>query len=254
VGKLPEEAQSLILAAITHCKCILLGGSWAQGFQSKDSDVDLIFICRNRDSKSPLSNLVLRTLKRTIRTPGQVIDGKVFTEEELTRCAMGKDNLWLYLMFRDGIIIHGDNLLSPPKLRPQLVCQIISSNVKAVEEAIRWIEQGILWDLVYHRLFAAVNTFKYAETLITGNIFDKQQRELMIQKFFGSTSKFVKQRYEAVRWQIKQRESGKLLVDRKQTSKRPKELSNTDLLQAAERIRNFGQSVYRLTVEWMEKI
>jgi hypothetical protein len=222
-----------------------LGGSWARGDSTTDSDVDLCLISATALEKKQLEH----SLRRLVSTTGSgrvLVDAKVFTVDEFQAAIHSTQNLFLYAFFLQSRLLHGHDVRVRVQFLRQYLKPTLWTALKEVREAMDYLQQAVMVASACYKLWTALTTLFIAEHLSQHRALSKSAQTAFFKNLFGSQFAGVKAAYERVRWQMRrQADYHRVKVRRREALKCPKNIDMLQLIAIAERIRQYGQQIYR---------
>ena len=123
--------QIKTLPSFSNIKSIMLGGSYAKGKTDKMSDIDILFICKEKTSYSIYKEIQNLAYNEEFN---KILDVKIIDEENIKLANDSVQSPFFYHLIEQSKILHGDDFRSKFKLNLTRCYQAIIQKLDKLEK------------------------------------------------------------------------------------------------------------------------
>jgi predicted nucleotidyltransferase len=226
------------------CKSIILVGSWSRGNSLKTSDLDLLIITKDKDSKNKIAEHLHTLIGKRSRNRPEV-DIKILSLEEFSYSWQSQQHFMLLTYCQSHKVLWGSDVFANRQINPPLIQQTMSREISTIDEAAVDLESGSRFQECGISLLTALKTFIFLDYYFSNKV-SLKPIENILQNIFGDIYRKVHKIFYQVtnRIALNFKFSGNVRVHRSEDDK----YSDTDyqhLLIACEDISKYAQKVYR---------
>jgi len=196
---LPQPQQSFLKTFLPrvqpYCRSVYLTGSWAVGEGNARSDLDLIIVTKNRKRRLKVEAIVhdFSSLRNQLRF---AVDSRVYADEELTRALASMDHFMLWVCFRIGKPLWGNDIRV--RLNTEYVRQAMTHWLERMNEVDLLLASESQFTACGYTLYAALLWFYYVERYLLLDGQPLLTKQKLLQHHFGKQLTVVRKCYYRV--------------------------------------------------------
>jgi predicted nucleotidyltransferase len=186
--KLAKRLDSFLTELSKSVCCILVTGSLASGEWTVRSDIDIVLIAEKEVDRHEVENKLIASRWPT-KGYRPIVDVRVISKEALIKGLDDNEHFRVWMEFKMGMPIYGDNLSCQLKLQPGQIKRIAGRLIEDLNESFSWLESGVRFSGAALKIVNALKTFYYIERHVLQGGTHSKSKESLLRELLGESYK-----------------------------------------------------------------